>query len=104
MEVNSSSLAFVVMPFAPEMRRNYDLVISPALKRAGVTPIRADEEQAGAIHGQMFGRIMDCDMIIAGVSGTNPNVFYELGVTHALRGRTLMVVRSDHSKAIPFDV
>lgn len=83
-------VAFVIMPFAPEMRRNYDLIIKPALKHANVTPVRADEEQAGHIDGQMFARIVDCDLVIADVSGTNPNVFYELGVSHALRGRTLI--------------
>lgn len=97
-------LAFVVMPFASEMRRNYERVIRPALERAGVTMKRADEEDGGHIHAQMFERIVDADLVVADISGTNPNVFYELGVAHALRERTVMVVREDFAGRIPFDV
>ena len=96
--------AFVIMPFAQEMRRNYDLVIGPALRRGKVRPIRADEEQSGHIHAQMLSRILESGLTVADISGTNPNVFYELGVAHSLRSRTLMVVREDCAKTIPFDV
>ena len=95
---------FVVMPFAAEMRVNYDQFIKPAIAQAGALAVRADEEQAGHIHGQMFERLLDADVVVVDISGTNPNVFYELGVAHGARGRTLMAVREDCAKAIPFDV
>jgi len=95
---------FVVMPFAGEMRANYDLILRPAIVEGGAQPVRADEEHAGHIHGQMMERLFDADVVLVDISGSNPNVFYELGVAHGSRGRTLMVVREDFTKAIPFDV
>ena len=92
------------MPFAPEFRAGYDDVIAPAMRAANLTAVRADEEKLGHIHGMMFERIFESPVVIADVSGTNPNVFYELGVSHGAAGRTVMVVREDYRDAIPFDI
>jgi hypothetical protein len=92
------------MPFDPQFRAGYDDVIAPAMRTANLTAVRADEEQLGHIHGMMFERIFESPVVIADVSGANPNVFYELGVSHGAAGRTVMVVREDYRDAIPFDI
>jgi hypothetical protein len=96
--------AFVIMPFAPEYRAGYDDVIAPAMRGANLAAVRADEEGLGHIHAMMFERIFESPVVIADVSGANPNVFYELGVSHGAAGKTVMVVREDYRDVIPFDI
>ena len=53
---------------------------------AGLEPIRADEELLGGIvHKPMFERLILCDYAVADLTTANANVFYELGIRHALR-------------------
>jgi hypothetical protein len=92
------------MPFDSEFRSGYDDVIAPAIGVAGLEAVRADQEALGHILGMMFERIFESPVVIADVSGANPNVFYELGVSHATASKTITVVRSDYSEHIPFDI
>jgi hypothetical protein len=104
MPMKSSNTAFVIMPFAPEFRPGYEEVIEPAVRAAGLECIRADQETLGHIHRMMFERIFESPVVVADISGGNPNVFYELGVSHAAACRTVTVVRQDYAKGIPFDI
>ena len=82
----------------------YEQVIKPAIQDAGMSPIRADEELTrGMIHKPMYERLILCDFAVADLTTANANVFYELGVRHAVRpGSTvLMFVREGR---LPFDV
>src|SRR5580698_2347720 len=106
-------LCFVLMPFgrksdAAGRATNFDSVyrkiIAPAVVRAGLEPIRADEEKVGGtIHKPMFERLMLCDYAIADVTGANPNVYYELGVRHALRQRSTIILFAEGT-TLPFDL
>ena len=61
--------------------------------KVGLDPIRADEERVGGtIHKPMFERLMLCDFAIADITGANPNVFYELGIRHAMRPRSTVIL------------
>lgn len=92
------------MPFAPEFRAGYDDVIAPGMRAVGLEAVRADQEALGHIHGMMFERIFESPVVIADVSGANPNVFYELGVSHTTAAKTITVVRDDYRDSIPFDI
>ncbi len=96
--------AFVIMPFAPEFKAGFDDVIEPAVRAAGLECIRADQEALGHIHKMMFERIFESAVVVADVSGGNPNVFYELGVSHATARKTVTIVREDFRERIPFDI
>ena len=106
-------LCFVLMPFgiksdALGRPTNFDAVyehiISPAVVRAGLDPIRADEERiGGAIHKPMFERLMLCPYAVADITGANPNVFYELGIRHAMRPRSTVVLFAQGA-ILPFDI
>jgi hypothetical protein len=100
----ASRAAFVIMPFAPEFEAGFDDVIEPAVRAAGLECIRADQEALGQIHKMMFERIFESAVVVADVSGGNPNVFYELGVCHTTAGKTVTVVREDFRERIPFDI
>ena len=94
--------AFVVMPFgqkpgpdgAPiDFNRVYEELIQPALTQAGLEPFRADEEQrAGDIRSDMFQELLLADLVLADLTIDNPNVWYELGVRHALRSRGVVLI------------
>ena len=100
--------AFVAMPFGVkegiDFNRVYDDYIKPALESAEFEVFRADEEmRAGNIRTDMFQELMLADLVVADLSIDNPNVWYELGVRHALRkrGAIQLTCRRDHA---PFDV
>jgi tetratricopeptide (TPR) repeat protein len=100
--------AFVVMPFGVkagiDFNRVYGEYIKPALEGADFEVFRADEElQAGDIRADMFQELLLADLVVADLSIDNPNVWYELGVRHALRMRGVICVRCRREQ-MPFDV
>src|SRR5690606_6369909 len=112
-DVCSSDLCFVLMPFGRKMDAAgrvtdfdavYEQIIAPAVEDAGLEPIRADEEKVGGtIHKPMFERLMLCHYAVADITGANPNVFYELGIRHAMRPRSTVIVFGEGT-VLPFDV
>ena len=67
-------------------------------------PLRADEEQAGGIiHKPMFERLLLCDFVVCDLTFANANVFYELGIRHAARPATTVLIKAS-SVRLPFDV
>ena len=94
--------AFVAMPFGVkpgvdgqliDFNRVYGEYIAPALEAAGLEAFRADQEiRAGDIRTDMFQELLIADLVIADLSIDNPNVWYELGVRHALRARGVVLV------------
>jgi len=82
----------------------HDEIISPAIKDAGMEPIRADEEKVrGSIHKPMFERIILSDYVVADLTGANANVFYELGIRHAVKPYTTISIFADDCD-LPFDL
>lgn len=94
--------AFVAMPFGTkpgadgqpiDFNRVYTEYIAPALAGAGLEAFRADQEvRAGDIRTDMFQELLLADLVVADLSIDNPNVWYELGVRHALRARGVVLV------------
>lgn len=77
-------------------------VIEPACLRHGLTAVRADSlAQAGEITDQIFRRLRDDDVVIADLTGANPNVMYELGLRHT---RDKLTVQIGEFGRLPFDV
>jgi hypothetical protein len=71
-----------------DFNRVYNEYIRPALELAGLESFRADEEiRAGHIIADMFQELLMADLVVADLTIENPNVWYELGVRHALRAR-----------------
>lgn len=82
----------------------YRLLIAPAIEAADMRPLRADEEQAGGIiHKPMFERLLLCEFAVADLTTANANVFYELGVRHATRPGSTVLVFAEGGR-LPFDV
>lgn len=106
-------LCFVLMPFGrkPEGTGRiidfdavYNQIIRPGVEAAGMEPIRADQEEiGGTIHKPMFERLMLCEYAVADVTGANPNVYYELGIRHALRPHSTVIIFAENT-TLPFDI
>jgi hypothetical protein len=106
-------LCFVLMPFGVKAGSDgeeidfdaiYEELMAPAVRDAGLSPLRADEELIGGlIHKPLYERLILVDYAIADLTTANPNVFYELGVRHAVRPHST-VLASAGTHRIPFDL
>ena len=101
---------FVLSPIGSEdssIRKQADEVFSriimPAAKICGYEAKRADHiSSSGIITSDIVQHIIRAEMVIADLTGHNPNVFYELAVRHMLRKPVVQIIRKPQS--IPFDL
>src|ERR1044072_7609616 len=106
-------LCFVLMPFGSKPDSTgtmidfdgvYRDLIKPAIEEAGLEPLRADEEMTGGIiHKPMFERLILCEFAVADLTTANANGFYELGLRHAVRPWSTVLMFGQGSR-LPFDV
>src|SRR5215469_5430647 len=104
----AAAYAFIVRPFGTQEGINFDHVEETlidkaldALKISGRTT--GEITRQGNIRSDMFQRLLTADLVVADVSIHNANVFYELGIRHALRARHTFLIRCKASK-FPFDL
>jgi hypothetical protein len=94
---------FVMMPFGEWFDKYYQDIYSPAIKEAGFEPIRADELfTTGSVVEQIWEQIEKAELLLADLTGKNPNVFYELGLAHAA-GKPVIFAAA-HVDDVPFDL
>jgi len=94
---------FVMMPFGEWYDRYYSEIYVPAIKEAGFEPVRADELfTTGSVVEQIWEQIEKAKLLLADLSGKNPNVFYELGLAHA--ARKPVVFTAGQVEDVPFDL
>jgi hypothetical protein len=80
----------------------YNYIIVPAVKVVGLESYRADLDLTpGAITPRMLSELLGARLVIADLTGRNPNVFYELGITHSFV-RPLISI-ADSASTLPFD-
>ena len=92
---------FVLMPFDSSFDDIYNLGISAACKEAGAYCERVDEQVfEERILERIYNQIATAHIIIADMTGRNPNVFYETGYAHALGQRTILLTKK--AEDIPF--
>lgn len=95
--------AFVIMPYNLLSDQVFANLIKPVLDAAGYSVDRADTSlHQRAIMENVVRGIQDADLVLADLTGRNANVFYELGIAHALRKPVVMIAQS--TQDIPFDV
>lgn len=100
---------FVIMPFGNnETNRThytvvYERIIKPPVEAAGFECERGDEiPEYGPIPEQITQKLASADLVVADLSGRNPNVFYELGYRRALKKAIIPI--ADDLDNLPFDV
>ena len=102
--LDAGDSCFVVMPFAAPHGSYYEKVYKPAIEKAGLKPVRADAEifGTGKIMDQVWSGINAAKVLVAEMTTRNPNVFYELGLAHALKKPVVLV--SSNEGDVPFDL
>jgi len=96
-------LCFVLMPFAQPFSRLYQQHIKPTLEDLNLRVMRADDLfKPAAIIEDIWEYINRARIIVADVTGRNPNVFYELGIAHTVGKDTIILTQNKDD--IPFDV
>ena len=98
-----SPFAFVLMPFDKAFDDIYKFGIQAAAAESGVVAERVDEQKfTESILDRIYRQIEVADMIVADMSGRNPNVFYEAGIAHTL-GRPVIPI-AQNINDLPFDL
>jgi hypothetical protein len=107
-------LCFVIMGFGKktdlstgktlDLDKTYKNIIKPAAEEAGLQCVRADEIQdSGLIDKSMYALLMYADLVVADISTYNPNAIYELGIRHAVRPYSTIIIK-EREGIIPFDL
>src|SRR5215471_16941545 len=111
--MSAARRAFVIMPFGKKKLLDgtevdcddiYKQLLVPAITAAGLKAHRADaDRRGGSIHLDMFQDLLLSEFVVADLTMDNPNVWYEIGVRHALRaGGTVMTYAA--RDRLPFDI
>ena len=103
-------VCFMITPIGKEgtdVRKNADevleYIVEPVCKNYGYSVVRADRmANSGLITKAIIEQIITADLVIADLTGNNPNVFYELAIRHSYRKPAIQIVKGDID--IPFDV
>lgn len=102
--LTSGESCFVMQPFAEPYGRYYGLIFKPAIEQSGLIPVRADTDMfgTGKIMDQVWRGITSAKVLVAELTSRNANVFYELGLAHALKKPVVLV--SSNQEDVPFDL
>lgn len=101
-EKTNEGICFVLMPFKNEWsQRVYNFLIKKNVEEVGLQCLRADNMTGPIIIEDIWTQINQAGIIIADVTGKNPNVMYELGIVHTL-GKPAILITQEIEK-IPFD-
>ena len=96
--------AFVVMQFSEQFDELYEDVIRPVCADLGIEAYRASDIYGpGVILRDIIQGLTESHVVIAEVTPANPNVFYELGYSHALQKPTILLADREATK-LPFDI
>jgi hypothetical protein len=98
-----TNTCFIMMPFHTLFKDEYEMVIQPAVQDAGLKCVRGDEiyTQQSIAHG-IWKLIREARVIIAELSGRNPNVMYEIGLAHAIGKPIIFLTRNEED--VPFNL
>lgn len=102
--IADGSTCFVMQPFGGHLGTYYETIFKPAIEQAGLTPVRADDDifATGKIMDQVWRGIRNASVLVAELTSKNPNVFYELGLAHALEKPVVLI--SSNQDDVPFDL
>lgn len=93
---------FVIMPFTDNFFESYEMIKEHfsddfEFSHAG------DEDNQQNILADIIPPIYSADIVLADLTGLNPNVMYELGIAHSFNKKTIVITR-DELNLLPFDL
>ena len=102
-EEKEKETCFTIMPFGGWFDQYYLTIFHPAITDAGLKPERADDLfRPSTIVNDIWDYTKNARIILADLTGKNPNVFYELGLAHALAKPAIIIAESIED--VPFDL
>lgn len=100
---NPDGSCFVLMPFREPFSTYYDAIFDPAVRGANLDPVRGDSLfRPSPIMADVWRMIQDAKVLLAELTTKNANVFYELGLAHAI-GKPVVLV-AETMDDVPFDL
>lgn len=99
----SQDTCFVIMPFGGWFDNYYSTIYVPAIEEAGLLPTRADDiYRPSTIIQDIWNMTRNSLLVLADLTEKNANVFYELGLAHALAKPAILIAES--MEFVPFDL
>jgi nucleoside 2-deoxyribosyltransferase len=99
----NEKLCFIIMPYTDKLNPIYENIIKPVIKDLKLECLRADEIfTSKSIIEDIWNNIKKARFIIADLTDRNPNVFYELGLAHALNKEVILLTQDIND--VPFDL
>jgi hypothetical protein len=104
--IRDPGLCFVLMPFAPRFDEVWDTIRNTASSPPfNLLCRRADDiTRPGHILTDVLENIGRSRLVVADLTGQNPNVFYELGVAHTVKEASDVILISSDLDSVPFDL
>ena len=97
-------LVFCLTPFHKDFNETY-INIKEACNSIGLKCIKGDEDYIeNNVLKYIIEKMMTARVVIANINGRNPNVFYELGIAHAIGKPTILISKMENTNKIPFDL
>ncbi|HAS6194976.1 TPA: hypothetical protein I7169_22275 [Vibrio vulnificus] len=94
---------FVIMPFAEPFETYFKRIIKPAIDESDLYTARGDSLfRSTHIMDDIWNSIKDASLVVAELTGKNPNVYYELGLAHALKKPAILI--ASNIDDVPFDL
>jgi hypothetical protein len=102
-KARAKDVCFVISPFGGWHDEYHREIFCAAIKSAGLEPVRADDlfRSSNIVH-DIWHLVTTSRVLLADLTGKNPNVFYELGLAHAARKPVLLLTQSMDD--VPFDL
>lgn len=98
-----AEFVFSIMPFGGYFNQYYEEIYCPAIKEAGLDYKRADDlYRPSTIVHDIWRYTKECRLVLADLTGKNPNVLYELGLAHAIAKPGIII--TENLEDIPFDL
>jgi hypothetical protein len=99
----SQGTYFVLAPFKEPFDSYYEAIIAPAIESVGLLPYRGDSLfRPSPIMGDVWRMIQEAKVLVAELTEKNANVFYELGLGHAIGKPVIMIAETIGD--VPFDL
>ena len=106
-DTGGKKLCFVIGPIGKDgsderghADRFIELVVRPTLQDDYRVERADDSRDPGMITSRMISDVINADLVVADLTGRNPNAFYELGIRHSFRKPVVQMTADDN---IPFD-
>lgn len=82
-----------------------DFIVKPAAEELGLRAVRADKvAKPGQITLQVVEHVLRAKAVVADLTGSNPNVFYELAIRHTAKLPVVLICETDEVDRLPFDI